>query len=155
MLLMGTDYINNDASFNLLMKRNGPSVFLKALAATGVDENTPCMIQFGGSGYSATAIAASNVCYVGVPEGTQSVGVGSWGWFQITGPVDDVQGDTASFTGSIGHAVYWAGATGLGATSSGYVGASPSVGRIGTLRASVSGGTTADIFLVGVWCTGV
>ena len=155
MLIMGTDFINTDASFDISMKRNGPSVFLRSWAENGVDENTPVMIQFGGSGYNATAIAASNICYIGVPEGTQSVGAGSWGWFQITGPVDDVQGAATSFTGSIGHAVHWAAGTGLGASGSAYVGASPSLGRIGTLREYTNESTTANIYLTGVWCTGI
>ena len=155
MLIMGTDYLNTDASFNVSMKKNGPSVYLKALALVGVDENTPAMIQFGGSAYNATAMAEANHCYIGVPEGTQSVGAGSFGWFQITGPVDDVQGAGTSLTGSIGHGVYWAAATGLGATSSTYAGASPSVGRIGMLRQEVNESTTANIYLTGIWCDGL
>jgi len=156
MLIMGTDFINTDASFDISMKRNGPSVFLRAWAESGADENDPVMIQWGGSGYNATAFAASNFCYVGVPEGTQSVGAGSWGWFQIMGPVDDVQaGSVTSFTGSIGHAVNFAAGTGLNASGSAYIGASPSMGRVGVLRSYVNESSTADIYLTGVWATGI
>ena len=151
MLLVGSDFIDNNASFNTHLKRDGAKVFVKAYAASGVDENTPCAIQFMGSGYNATALIASIYGYVGVPEGTQSVGAGSWGWFQIRGPVDDVQGAAASFTGSVGHNVYWAGGTGLGATGSAYIG-SPALG-VGVLTEETSSSTTANIYLVGVYAT--
>ena len=151
MMIIGSDFIDNNASFTTSAKRNGAKVYLKAWAESGVDENTPCAIQFGGSGYTATALVASIYAYVGVPEGTQSVGAGSWGWFQIRGPVDDVQGPTLSFTGSIGHNVYWAGATGLGASSSANIG-SPALG-VGILTQAASSSTTANIYLTGVWAT--
>jgi len=151
MMIIGSDFIDNNASFTTSAKRNGPKVYLKAWAESGVDENTPAAIMFGGSGYVATALIGSIYGYVGVPEGTQSVGVGSWGWFQIRGPVDDVQGGTLSFTGSIGHNVYWAGATGLGATSSANIGA-PTLG-VGVLLEETSSSTTANIYLTGVWAT--
>jgi len=154
MLIMGTDYMCNDASVDLSMKRNGPSVFLKAYATSGAVENFPVMIQPGGSGYNATAIAETNYCYIGIPEGTQAVASGCVGWFQIRGPVDNVQGASTSMAGSIGHAVYWADATGLGCSGSIYVG-NPLVGQIGTLRQYADESTTVNIYLTGVWCTGI
>jgi len=150
MLLVGSDFIDNNASFNTKLKRDGAKVFVQAIALAGVDENTPVMVQFGGSGYCASALADSNYAYIGVPEGTQSIGVGSVGWLQIRGPVTDVQGAATSMTGSVGHAVYWAGATGLGATVSGNVG-NLDIGQIGILTEEVSSSTTGNIYLTGVW----
>jgi len=151
MLLVGTDYIDNNASFNTQLKRDGAKILVMAYAGAGVDENTPCAIQFMGSGYNATALVASIYAYVGVPEGTQSVGAGSWGWFIIRGPVDDVQGAATSFTGSVGHNVYWGGATGLGATTSANVG-NPAL-SVGVLTEGVSSSTTANIYLCGYYAT--
>uniref|UniRef100_A0A6H1ZV82 Uncharacterized protein n=1 Tax=viral metagenome TaxID=1070528 RepID=A0A6H1ZV82_9ZZZZ len=151
MMIIGSDFIDNNASFTTSAKRNGPKIFVKAWAESGVDENTPAAIMFGGSGYVATALIGSIYAYVGVPEGTQSVGAGSWGWFQIRGPVTDVQGAATSFTGSVGHNVYWAGATGLGATSSANIG-SPALG-VGVLLEAASSSTTSNIYLTGVWAT--
>jgi len=155
MLLMGSDFIDNNASFNTQMKRNGPNIYLWAYAASGTDENSPALIQHMGSGYNATALAASLMGFIGVPEGTQSVGAGSWAWYQIRGKVEDVQGAATSFTGSVGHGIYYGAATGLGATGSSYIGGSPSVGRVGVLLQYANESTTADIYLEGMWGTGL
>ena len=152
MMLVGSDFIDNNASFTTQLKRNGPNVFIYAFAAAGVSANTPAAIQHMGSGYNATALAASNYGYVGVPEGTQSVSAGSWGWFQIRGKVTDAQGAATSLTGSVGHNVYWAGATGLGATTSGNVG-NQAIGQVGVLLEETSSSTTGNIYLTGVWAT--
>ena len=147
MMIIGSDFIDNNASFTTSAKRNGPKIFVKAWAESGVDENTPAAIMFGGSGYVATALIGSIYAYVGVPEGTQSVGAGSWGWFQIRGPVDDVQGAATSFTGSVGKAIYLSGATGIGCTGSAYIGAPHQIGIMITTAANSS--TTCTILLTG------
>jgi len=150
MMLVGSDFIDNNASFNTQMKRNGPSLFVRAYAASGTDENTPVAIQFMGSGYNATALAASIYAYVGVPEGTQSVGAGSWGWYQIRGPVNDVQATTDSI-GSVGHAITWEVGT-LFASTSAYQGLDTK-GQIGVLTTEISSIATHDIYLTGAWAT--
>jgi hypothetical protein len=151
MLLVGTDFIDNNASFNTQLKRDGAKVLVYAYAGTGVDENTPAVIQFMGSGYNATALIASVYGYVGVPEGTQSVGAGSWGWFIIRGPVESVQGSAAEAVGSIGHAVAWTGAA-IYASSSAHQGLSH---QIGVLTTAANASTTLDIYLTGVYATPV
>jgi len=151
MMIIGSDFIDNNASFTTSAKRNGAKVFVKAYAASGVDENTPAVIQFMGSGYNATAIAASLYGYIGVPEGTQSVGAGSWGWFQIRGPVEDVQASAAEAVGSVGHSVAWTGGT-LYASSSANLGI-VTAGQIGVLTQLANASTTLNIYLTGVWAT--
>lgn len=124
---------------------------MQAYATSGAVENTPMAIQFMGSGYNATALIGSIYAYVGVPEGTQSIASGCVGWFIIRGPVTDCQGAATSFTGSVGHGVYWGGATGLGASSSAHVG-NPAL-HVGVLLEETSGSTTANIYLCGYYAT--
>ena len=66
-------------------------MFLKAYATSGMVANTPYAIQWGGSGYTATILAASIYGYVGVPEGSNAVASGCEGWVQIRGYVEGVQ----------------------------------------------------------------
>jgi len=159
MLLVGHDFIDNNTSFNTMLKRDGAKVLVKAYAGSGVDENTPCAIQFMGSGYNATALIASIYAYVGVPEGTQSVGAGSWGWFIIRGPVEDVQATAAESVGSAGHSIAWTGATIYASTSANQ--GLNTAGQIGVIiqGANLAGGvnasTTMDIYLIGVYATPV
>lgn len=151
MLIVGTDYLENNSSFNTMMKREGARIFVKAYATSGVVANTPMAVQWMGSGYNATALAASIYAYVGVPENGEAIASGCMGWMQIRGDVDDVQGATASFTGSVGHNVYWAGATGLGATTSANVG-NPAL-SVGVLTEETSSSTTGNIYLCGYYAT--
>lgn len=151
MMLIGSDFIDNNASFNTSMKRNGPNVYVQAYATSGMTENTPYMIQFMGSGYKATGLAASHYAFVGVPEGTQSVASGCVGWVQIRGQVDDIQGSAAEAVGSVGHAVAWTGGT-LYASSSAYSGLNH---QIGVLTAAANASTSLSIYLIGVWATPV
>lgn len=157
MLLVGHDFIDNNASFNTMLKRDGAKVLVYAYAASGCDENTPKAIQWMGSGYNATTLVASIYAYVGVPEGTQSVGAGSWGWYIIRGPVEDVQGSAAESVGSVGHAIAWTGAA-LYASSSANQGLAHQVGVIiqgANLAGGVNASTTMDIYLTGVYATPV
>jgi len=153
MLIVGSDFIDNNTSFNTVLKKNGDKVFIKAYATSGAAIGIPKFIQFMGSGYAATAIVASNYGFVGIAE--KAISSGSVGWMQIRGEVEDAQAYAASkFTGSAGkHAVFILGTTvGIGATSSAYVG-DAELGQVGVLMEAASGSTTSNIYLTGVWAT--
>jgi hypothetical protein len=151
MMLIGQDYVDNNNSFTSVLKRNGPDVFVYAFASAGVAANTPCMIQHMGSGFNATALAASNRAIVGVPEGTQAVSAGSWGWFQIRGAVEDVQASAAEASGEAGHSVAWTAGV-LYGSSSAYIG-NVEIGQVGVFTAEANGSTSINIFLTGQWAT--
>ncbi len=152
MMIVGSDFIDNNTSFNTAMKHDGPNVFIQAYATSGIVANTPMAIQFMGSGYNATVLIASIYGYVGVPEDGAALASGCVGWVQIAGKASDVQGADTSFSGSVGHNVYWAGGTGLGATVSGNVG-NQDIGQVGVLLEETDDSTTGLIFLTGVWAT--
>ena len=61
------DNINTDGSFDTRFS-GGDKAFVHAYATSGMVADTPYMIQFAGSGYNATILAASNYAYVGVPD---------------------------------------------------------------------------------------
>ena len=153
MLLVGSDFIDNDASFNTQLKREGAKVFVQTYATSGMVADTPYAVQFMGSGYNATALAASIYAYVGVHKDGEALASGCVGWVQIRGNVENVQAAATSVTGSVGHAVYWAGATGLGASSSANTG-NPTV-MVGVLTDDHSGGgsTTINMYLCGLYAT--
>jgi len=149
--MMLLDNINTQGSFDINMRSGGPKVSVKAYATSGMVANTPYMVQFAGSGYNASILAASNYAYVGVHEGGKALASGCTGWVQIRGPVDDVQFGTADASGSQGHAVFW-GAAAVGASSSAFEGLHK-VGQIGVLLESVDESTTANLYLTGAWAT--
>jgi hypothetical protein len=148
-LIVGMDFIDNSGTYGPTAKKGADGAFfVKALALSGTAADTPTLIQQDASVLAATALAASIRGTVGVPEA--AVATGSVGWYQIRGRRDNVQGAAGSFTGSVGHAVYWAGATGLGANSSANSGLASNVG---VLIEGVSSSTTANIYLFGNFTT--
>jgi hypothetical protein len=150
MLIVGTDYIDTDSSFDTAIKAESGKgkLFVRAYATSGIALKTPAALLFTGSGYQATALAASLYARVGVAP--EAIASGCTGWVQMRGFVSNVQAAATSLTGSVGHEIYWAGATGLGCSSSSYIGQS---GCVALLAEDKSGGgsTTANMFLLGVW----
>lgn len=150
--LMGMDYIANDSSsFDVAVRKQQDKLYVRAYAAGGIVANTPMVVAFAGSGFAATVFAASTMGWVGVPEDGTALASGCVGWVQIRGNVEDVQCPAQSITGSIGHGVYWAGATGLGASSSAYAGLSGQVAMLTGDATGYSASTTANMFLLGAW----
>lgn len=143
------DNINNGSSFNTNFRAGNGKAFVQAYATSGMVADTPYMIQFAGSGYTATILAASNYAYVGVPE--RVVASGCVGWVQVRGRRDGVQGGAGDYMGSQGHAVFW-GAAALGASTSAYSGL---LHQVGVLLEDLGGGacTTANLYLLGRWAT--
>jgi len=147
MLFSGNDFIDTSSSFDTVVKTDEKGkMFLRAYATSGAVANTPYAILFHGSGYAATALNTGINAHIGVAN--EAIGSGSIGWLQVRGFCSDVQGAATSFGGSYGHAVYWGGATGLGCSSSAYVGVAS---QVGVMMSDVGGGgsTTADIWLDG------
>ena len=150
-MIMGSDFVDANASFTTAVKSSGAKVFVRAFAENGISANTPAAVAEMGSGYNATALVQSIYAYIGVPEGTQAVGAGSWGWFQIRGPVEDVQASAAEASGVAGDSVAWTGDV-LYASSSDYQGRHD-IGQVGVLTAGANGSTTINMYLTGVWAT--
>jgi hypothetical protein len=153
MFFVDTDFHEGDgaaATFHARIKSGGNgSLWAQVYASSGCVSRTPHFVSYGyttsGNGWlQATAISASQVGIIGLPSG--AIASGCVGWVQIRGAFDNVAGPATSFTGSIGHAVYWGGATGLGATGSAYRGLPY---HVGFLLEGVSSSTTANIFLAG------
>lgn len=145
------DNIDNNASFNSQMRAGNGNVSLRAYATSGMVADTPYAVQWMGSGYNATILAASIYAYVGVPEGGKAVASGCMGWVQVRGYRTGVQGGTTDFMGSQGHSIFW-GAAALGASTSAYQGL---LHQVGVLMEDLGGGasTTANIYLTGIWAT--
>lgn len=139
--------LDNAKSLQIRRDLNG-KMFVKAYSSAGVALKAFAQIAVNGDGYKAETVSSSGgitsfAMYCGVAD--EAVGTGSNGWFQIGGLTENAQGATAGFTGSKGHAVAWS-ITEVFANSSEYTGAA---NHIGTLAETVSGSTTANIFLLG------
>ena len=145
------DNIDNNASFNTHMRSGNGKVYLEAYATSGMVADTPYMVQWGGSGYNASILAASNFAYVGVPDDGKAVASGCLGWVQVRGYVSGVQCGTTDLLASQGHSVFW-GAAALGASTSLYEGLDH---QVAVLMEDLGGGasTTGNIFLTGIWAT--
>jgi hypothetical protein len=154
MLIVGADRIDNHNSFNTLMKREGPNVFIQVYVANGIAANMPVAVTWKGSNYAAGSMNdASQRAYIGIPRASAAIASGCIGWVQIRGKVENVQAASDNWTGSVGHAIHWlSSTTGLGATSSEYNG-DPGLQLGYLLTSTYSASTTADIFLSGVWAT--
>ena len=147
MLHVGIDALDKIGSFNTQIKtdRNG-GVFAYGYATSGATLKKPYFLLFHGSGYAATALAASTAGMIGVA--LAAVVSGCVGWFQIRGFCSDVQGVATKFQGSYGHSVY-ASAGGAAASASAFIGIDS---QFAVLAEDVGGGasTTANLWLLGL-----
>jgi len=150
MFFTGTDFINSDAStyFAPTIKSGDyGKVYVKAYATSGMAVDKGCLLNFGHStnyeGHFATALVASVIGVFGYNE--SAIASGCTGWITVRGFVDSAQGQTGSFQGSIGHAVYFC-ASGIGVADGAFVGGSS---QIGLIHADIDACTTATIYLVG------
>ena len=154
-MFVGTDMFEGDgadATFNSLIKSHGNGqVVVKVYATSGMTAKRmyPLMYQYTTSDngwFQPQVMSASNVGLPGIASA--AIASGCVGWVTIRGQVSDASSPaTVGFTGSIGHAVYWGGASGIGATSSAYVGAAHQIGFL--IETSVTGLVACDIFLTG------
>ena len=150
MIFSGTDYINHNAStFFAPTLKSGDygKLYVQAYATSGSAIDTGALLNYGHStnyeGFFATALTASVIGAFGYAEA--AVASGCVGWYTVRGFVDSAQGQTGSFQGSIGHAVYFC-ASGIGVADGAFVGG---MSQIGVIHADVDGCTTATIYLVG------
>jgi hypothetical protein len=160
-MILGSDFIDNNNSFNTVMKREGANVFVQTYAPNSATANRAQLVYYNGSGYSATTPATGHMAYVGVAADQAAISSGCVGWIQIRGFVPSAQayggaaGTSTGFTGSVGHAVLLyatATAIGFGATSSGHVG-NGVIGQCGVLTTAASGSQDGQIYLTGVLTT--
>jgi len=145
-----SDFLESDGTFSANLKSDGAGQILcKVYVSSGCVINTPYIVDYryttSGAGWlTATGLAASMRGLLGVAS--TAIASGCVGWITVRGPVNNVQGAATSFTGSVGHAVYWAGATGLGASTSTYIGLAY---QVGVLLEETDASTTANIYLTG------
>lgn len=157
MFFIGSDMLggNQDAATFCAQLRSdgGGKLYVKVYATSGMTAKWPYVVDFfyttsGSCWLQPRALGTGGARgLVGIPSA--AVASGCEGWVQVRGLVTDAAGPATSFTGSWGHAVYWGGATGIGATASGYFGLPY---QIGVLAQGANSSTTADIFLVGNLC---
>ncbi len=92
MLIVGSDFIDNHNSFNTVMRRSGPNVFIQVYAVGGVAANSPGAITWKGSGYAVGSMNnPSQRAYIGIPENSGSIASACVGWMQIRGKVANVE----------------------------------------------------------------
>jgi hypothetical protein len=151
MFFVNSDFAEGDGTFSAQLKNAGDGrIMAKVYASGGCVSRTPYYVSYGyttntsACWFQATVLTASLKGLLGVASDV--IASGCMGWVTIRGPVDDAAGPATSFTGSCGHSVYWGGATGIGATSSAYVGY---VHQVGVLMQDTNSSTTANIFLTG------
>lgn len=153
MIFAGSDMFESDGggTFAVGMKSGaGGKMYVRVYATSGCVSLTPYVVGYqyttDGAGWLQAQDLATNPVVGLIGIGSGAVASGSFGWLQVRGQVNDVVGNTASFTGSLGHSVYWGGASTLGATSSAYTGASH---QVALLTTEGNGSTVGDIYLVG------
>lgn len=149
MFFVSTDFQEGGGTFSAQLRADGSRVLVKVYATSGCVTGTPYRIDYAyttsGNGWlQPHALTASAIGLVGIASG--AIASGCTGWVTVRGPVDNAQAPAASFTGSVGHAVYWGGATGIGATSGAFTGGNS---FCGVLLEYANGSTTSNIFLTG------
>lgn len=150
MFFVDTDFVEVDGTFSANIKSDGAGrIVCKVYATSGCVLGTPYRVAYAyttsGNGWlQPHVLDASEKGLVGIASA--AIASGCEGWITVRGPVTGAQGAATSLTGSIGHAVYWGGATGIGATGSAFQGL---VHQIGVLAEYVNESTTANIFLTG------
>ena len=154
MFFTGTDMFEGDgaaATFHSVIKSAGNGkVVAKVYASSNLVAKTPYIVRmFYATGATqwlqATELTTSHIGLVGIPD--SAIASGCVGWITVRGIVDDAAAPATSFTGSVGKAIYWGGATGIGCTGSAYIGAAHQIGIMITTAANSS--TTATIYLTG------
>jgi len=150
MFFTGTDYVESGGTFSANLKSGGDGrILCKVYATSGwlaktlqhvsynytTSDNTWFQPKAVGSGKGLVGIASD------------AIASGCLGWVTVRGPVTDASSSaTVQFTGSIGHAVFFCDASGMGASSSAYLGLDH---QIGVLLEMATGTQAANIFLMG------
>lgn len=150
MFFTGTDFFESGATNSATIKSDGAGrILCEVYATSGMLAKSIYHIgQFyttSGDRWLQPYTIGSKTGLVGIASG--AIASGCVGWVTIRGPVDDASSSaTVQFTGSIGHAVFFADGSGMGASSSAYAGLSH---QIGFLLEEGTGTYVANIFLTG------
>lgn len=150
MFFTGTDFIESGGTFSATIKSDGAGRVLAYVYATSgmLAKSIYHVGQFyatSGTPWLQPYTIGSKTGLVGIASG--AIASGCCGWVTIRGQVDDASSSaTVQFTGSIGHAVFFADASGMGASSSAYSGLNH---QIGFLLEQATGTYVANVFLTG------
>lgn len=150
MFFAGTDHFESGGSYSATIKSdNAGRILAYVYATSGMLTKTLYHIgQFyttDGSCWLQPYTVGSKTGLVGIASA--AIASGCVGWVTIRGPVSGASASaTVEFTGSIGHAVFFADASGMGASSSAYNGLPH---QIGFLMEEATATLAADIFLTG------
>jgi len=157
MLFVDSDFNEGDSTFSSNLKSGGNGqIMVKVYACSGMV--TKCMYPVGiqyttsGNGWfqplGASTGAASQAGLVGIAS--DGIASGCVGWATVRGKVADaVAYASVDFTGSIGNAVTWWGASGMSASSSAYIGAIHQIGFLTEDLSTVGYTNVVNIFLTG------
>ena len=158
MFFVGTDMFE-DSTLTANIKSDGAGrVLAKVYATSGMVTRTAYHIDLAyttntGAGLSwfQPRDVGSTIGLVGISSG--AIASGCVGWVTIRGQVTATASATVEFTGSIGHAVFFTTASGVGASSSAYLGLTH---QIGFLMEEATATLSCDIFLTGnTYATGM
>lgn len=138
MIFSGTDMFEGDSTFSQGLKSgaNG-ALYARVYCTSGMLTKSPYILKsvyatgvgmwYGAA--SLTGFGDSWTGLIGIASG--AIASGCMGWAQIRGVVENATSPTSvDFVGSIGHAIYWGGASGLGCTTSVYTGDPTEVGML-------------------------
>jgi hypothetical protein len=157
MFFVGTDFAESGGTFSANIKSDGAGrILAKVYATSGMLTKTGYLLNYqyttSDNGWFQPMAAGSNYGLFGIAS--DAIASGCVGWVTIRGPVDNASSSaTVQFTGSIGHAVFFTTASGMGASSSAYV-AFPH--QIGVLLEEATATYAVNICLTGnAYATGM
>ena len=156
MFFIGSDFTEGDgadATFAARMKSGGNGkVLVEVYCTSGMVAATPYRLDYVYTTESAGAMwlqprtFATNPARSLIGVASDAVASGCNGWIQIRGQIASVSFAVASQTGSMGHAVFYTDSSGLGASSSAYLGA---MHQCGFLIEEATATLAINIFLTG------
>jgi len=154
MFFVGSDFFESGGTYSATIKSDGAGRVLAYVYATSgwtakrAYAIGPCYATGGAfftplMGAGGTSTSAQGL--YGVASG--AIASGCMGWVTIRGPVDDASSAaTVEFTGSIGHSVFLAAGSGMGASTSSYQGRAH---QIGFLLEEATATLACNVFLTG------
>ena len=159
MFFIDTDFAegNEDGTFTIHLKSGGNGqILVKVYATSGMTAKRMYPLGYfystsANGWFSPIGASTAGASQKGLPGiASEGIATGCVGWVTIRGTVLDASSPaTVDFTGSIGNAITWAGASGMSASSSSYIGAVHQIGFLIEDLSTVGATNAANIFLTG------